>query len=67
MHMHNHDNVCLARAAHMLMMLQAPKGAKGVDSTASSREAQDTAIALATHYKCVVVVSGAEDIITDGT
>ncbi len=46
--------------------VQAIKGGKGVDSTASTREAQDMAIALATHYKCVVVVSGEVDIITDG-
>ena len=41
-------------------------GGKGVDSTNSSDEAVGSAVALAQHYGCVVAVSGAVDIITDG-
>ena len=41
-------------------------GGKGVDSTNTSDEAVASAVALAQHYGCVVAVSGAVDIITDG-
>jgi len=39
---------------------------RGVDSTASSMQAVDAAKLLATQYKCVVAVSGAVDVVTDG-
>jgi len=42
-------------------------GGKGVDSTNGSDEAIPAAIALAKHYGCIVAVSGAVDVITDGS
>ena len=42
-------------------------GGKGVDSTAGSEEALPAGIALAKHFKCVIAISGAVDIITDGS
>lgn len=39
---------------------------KGVDSLATEKEAQSAAFALAEKYSCVVCVSGAIDLITDG-
>jgi hydroxyethylthiazole kinase len=39
---------------------------KGVDSTRPSDAAEGAAVALAVRYGCVVVVSGATDVITDG-
>eukprot|EP00960_Hanusia_phi_P076070 768511-Hanusia_phi.AAC.6 len=41
-------------------------GGKGVDSTAGSEEALPAGVALAKHFKCVIAISGAVDIITDG-
>lgn len=40
--------------------------AKGVDSLAVSSDAEHAALALAKKYECVVCVSGAVDLITDG-
>lgn len=42
-------------------------GGRGVDSTAGSEEVADAAATLATHVGCVVAVSGAVDVVTDGT
>jgi|AntDeeMinimDraft_5_1070356.scaffolds.fasta_scaffold05476_3 hydroxyethylthiazole kinase len=39
---------------------------RGVDSTASSTDARDAAMALAQRQKCLVGVSGEVDLITDG-
>lgn len=39
---------------------------KGVDSSAAASEAENAALALAGKYACVVSVSGAVDLITDG-
>ncbi|UJF25011.1 hydroxyethylthiazole kinase [Suttonella sp. R2A3] len=39
---------------------------RGADSLSSSDEAQEAAQALAKRYRCVVVVTGARDYITDG-
>lgn len=39
---------------------------KGVDSAAAASEAESAAQALAEKYACVVVVSGAVDLLTDG-
>lgn len=36
---------------------------KGVDSTAASHEALEAAKQLATTYKCIVAVSGANDLV----
>ncbi|KIY95519.1 hydroxyethylthiazole kinase [Monoraphidium neglectum] len=40
---------------------------RGVDSTAESHEALDAAKALARRCSCIVAVSGATDLVTDGT
>ena len=39
---------------------------KGVDSSAAESDAESAALALAEKYACVVTVSGAVDLITDG-
>lgn len=39
---------------------------KGVDSSAAAADAENAALALAEKYACVVCVSGAVDLITDG-
>lgn len=41
-------------------------GSKGVDSTQSSNKALEAANLLADRYGCVVCISGATDIVTDG-
>ncbi len=40
---------------------------KGVDSTADSAGGREMAVEMARKYKCVVAITGAQDIITDGT
>jgi hydroxyethylthiazole kinase len=44
-------------------LLAAAGNVKGVDSTASSHEALDSAKKLAQQYGCVVAVSGATDLV----
>ncbi|WCL47806.1 hydroxyethylthiazole kinase [Leptospira sp. GIMC2001] len=39
---------------------------RGVDSTESTLSVKDSAFYLATEYKCIVVVSGEVDLLTDG-
>mmetsp|Transcript_10397 Transcript_10397/g.19136 ORF Transcript_10397/g.19136 Transcript_10397/m.19136 type:complete len:192 (+) Transcript_10397:1-576(+) len=43
------------------------KGQKGVDSSVNAVDAIDAAQGLARKFGCVVVVTGATDIVTDGT
>jgi hydroxyethylthiazole kinase len=51
-----------------IMALAGQAGAtKGVDSTAGSDAAADAAQMLAERFRCVVVVSGPTDLITDGS
>lgn len=42
-------------------------GGRGVDSTATSDDALEVALRLATEHGCVVAASGETDVITDGT
>jgi hydroxyethylthiazole kinase len=42
-------------------------GTKGVDSRLESKEAREAAGSLAARHSCVVVASGAVDLVTDGT
>lgn len=46
---------------------KAAAAAKGVDSRHGSDEAEAAAVSLARRLDCAVCVSGAEDIVTDGT
>lgn len=41
-------------------------GARGVDSSASARDAHSAALALAKAHSCTVAVTGIEDFVTDG-
>lgn len=59
--------VIRGNASEIMALLNADIKTKGVDSTQSSTSAQDAAMALARLHKCVVVVSGDIDVITDGT
>lgn len=54
-----------ARAQYLAscVLLPAAGNVKGVDSTASSHEALDSAKKLAQQYGCVVAVSGATDLV----
>jgi hydroxyethylthiazole kinase len=40
---------------------------RGVDSTEDSSGGKELAVSLARKYKCVVAITGAQDVITDGT
>lgn len=53
-------------ASEIMALMQTHNATKGVDSTHESLEAQDYAVQLAAAQECVVCVSGATDIITDG-
>lgn len=53
-------------ASEIMSMVDSTVKTKGVDSSSGSDEAIDFAKELASHLKCVVVVSGANDIICDG-
>ncbi len=53
-------------ASEIMALLDADIQTKGVDSSASSDAATDSARTIAAHYNCVVCVSGETDIITDG-
>eukprot|EP00878_Enallax_costatus_P033299 GHUV01036712.1.p1 GENE.GHUV01036712.1~~GHUV01036712.1.p1 ORF type:complete len:248 (+),score=99.97 GHUV01036712.1:527-1270(+) len=59
--------VVRGNASEILALAGAAGNVKGVDSTAASHEALDAAKQLAREYKCVVAVSGATDLVTDGT
>jgi hydroxyethylthiazole kinase len=54
-------------ASEIMALGQAQIKTKGVDSTASSDSAVDSAIALARQTGAIVVISGQTDYITDGT
>ncbi len=54
-------------ASEIMALVDASVKSKGVDSSASSKDALDSAKMLATQTKAVVVISGATDYITNGT
>lgn len=58
--------VIRGNASEIMALVDSAIKTKGVDSAATGNEAKDHAIILAKKYKCVVVVSGEIDIITDG-
>ena len=63
----SHPAIIRGNASEIMALAGDGARGKGVDSIAGSGEALDSARALARSFGCVVVVSGAEDYITDGT
>ncbi len=59
-------SVIRGNASEIMALLDDNVKTKGVDSNHSSDNALSAATALANYHNCVVVVSGATDIITDG-
>ncbi|KAI8465436.1 MAG: hydroxyethylthiazole kinase [Monoraphidium minutum] len=53
-------------ASEILALAGAAGSVKGVDSTAASHEALGAAVAIARQHGCIVAVSGATDLVTDG-
>lgn len=58
--------VVRANAGEVLALAGIAGGSRGVDSTASADDAVEAAVSLASTLDCVVVVSGAADVVTDG-
>jgi hydroxyethylthiazole kinase len=61
-----HPTIIRGNASEIMALLDSDVQTKGVDSSASSDAATDSAKAIAKHYDCVVCVSGETDVITDG-
>ncbi|MFA7056996.1 MAG: hydroxyethylthiazole kinase [Candidatus Cloacimonadales bacterium] len=59
--------VIRGNASEIMALVDTNIQTKGVDSSHSSNNALQAALSLAKQYKCIVVVSGEIDIITDGT
>ena len=59
-------SVIRGNASEIMSLVDAAIQTKGVDSNIAANLAEQAAIDLAKHYGCVVVVSGQEDLITDG-
>jgi hydroxyethylthiazole kinase len=59
--------VIRGNASEILAIATARAGGRGVDSAATSGEAADSAADVARAHSAVVVVTGAEDVVTDGT
>ena len=60
-------SIIRGNASEIIALCNANVQTKGVDSTASSDSALDSAKALALQTKAIVVISGQTDYITDGT
>eukprot|EP00877_Chromochloris_zofingiensis_P014836 jgi/Chrzof1/9606/Cz04g09140.t1 len=58
--------VVRGNASEIMSLAGAAGTTRGVDSTADSHEALDAAMRIARQYGCVVAVSGARDLVTDG-
>lgn len=58
--------VIRGNASEIMALAGSSVQTKGVDSAAAESDAEGAALALAKKYHCVVVVSGAIDLITDG-
>jgi|WetSurMetagenome_2_1015567.scaffolds.fasta_scaffold28409_4 hydroxyethylthiazole kinase len=56
-------DIVRGNASEILSLVSSEKGTKGVDSTHKTEETVDKARLLATHYNCVVSMSGATDVI----
>lgn len=59
--------VVRGNASEILALDSGDAGGRGVDSTDAPEAALASAIALGRRYGCAVAVSGAEDVLTDGT
>jgi hydroxyethylthiazole kinase len=59
--------VIRGNASEILAIATARAGGRGVDSAATSGEAATSAAEVARAHSAVVVVTGAEDVVTDGT
>ena len=59
-------SVIRGNASELMALLDASVQTKGVDSSASSNAAADSARGLATELGCVVSLSGETDLVTDG-
>jgi hydroxyethylthiazole kinase len=59
--------VIRGNASEIMALAGSDVQTKGVDSAAAGNEAEGAAVALAKKYTCVVCVSGAVDLITDGS
>ena len=62
-----HPTAIRGNASEILALAGATVVTKGVDSVHGSGEARDVAARLARELRCVVVVTGAVDYVTDGT
>ena len=60
------QRVIRGNASEIMALAGAQAKTRGVDSVAGVDAAQSAARQLAQHWRCVVVVSGASDLITDG-
>jgi hydroxyethylthiazole kinase len=63
---HTNPAVIRGNASEIMALAGAQQKTKGVDSSAAETAAEDAANELAHTYNCVVCVSGAIDLITDG-
>lgn len=61
-----HPDIIRGNASEIRSLVRSGPGAKGVDSRHSTEEVADDAGRLAASLACVVVVSGAVDLISDG-
>ncbi|GAB4815839.1 hypothetical protein N2152v2_002885 [Parachlorella kessleri] len=59
-------NIVRGNASEIMALAGVTSSIKGVDSTAQSNEALEAGQALATEFGCVVGISGAVDLVTDG-
>jgi len=59
-------NIIRGNASEIMSLVDASIQTKGVDSGTDVSLAEQAAINLANHYSCIVVVSGAIDLVTDG-
>ncbi|WP_321393634.1 hydroxyethylthiazole kinase [uncultured Desulfuromusa sp.] len=59
-------SIIRGNASEIMSLVDASIQTKGVDSGADVSLAEQAALNLAHHYSCVVVVSGAIDLVTDG-
>ena len=59
--------VIRGNASEIMALAGSDVRTKGVDNSAAADAAEDTALLLARRYSCAVVVSGAVDLLVDGT
>lgn len=63
----HHPTVVRGNASEILAIATSQTGGRGVDSDAASSDAVEAATTLARRLSTVVVVTGAADVVTDGT